>query len=69
MKCTWKGCTAEGAHEQNDQGGKAWAKLCDAHAAELEDTIAGPAFSPVKILRAWVLAGGAEAAAKRTLGQ
>ena len=65
-RCTWKGCSELGVHEQLDRNGDVWSVLCTTYHAELDAAVSG---GNVKtMLRTWVLAqGGAKAAASRTV--
>ncbi len=69
--CTWKDCAATAAHDINDDHGKSWAHLCDAHKADFDAALAkvsteDPKVATKAVLRTWVLAqGGAKKAAER----
>ena len=65
-KCTWVDCPNNATTPQTDKDGKEWANLCDAHAKELEESVAA---SIPKMMSAWVKAqGGAKKATARMVG-
>ena len=55
MICTWKECSEEGQHVHVDLEGAAWAELCPAHHAKLEEALKG--LKPPHLVAAWALAG------------
>ena len=62
--CTWIDCTETAEQSMTSSDGTVWSRLCQTHAAEVEEAIVSG--KPRALLRAWVRAqGGAEAAVAR----